>query len=195
MAREKKFSTEDMYMETHKLLLSVGYDKFSFGLLATSLKVSRAAIYKYYTNKDELIYDYMVSEMEKMIEDLNQIEWISDYPSQFQQLFALIFEYGDIHQISFMVPNNEKIDSIKIREKKQQSLVMHKRFFEQIQQFIQTGQDKGYIKQDIPIGLIIELIFHSVTIPNRSKLTQQERASFLQEIICQGIFENKVTQV
>ena len=29
MAREKKFSTEDIYMETHKLLLSVGYDKFS----------------------------------------------------------------------------------------------------------------------------------------------------------------------
>ena len=92
MAREKKFSTEDIYMETHKLLLSVGYDKFSFGLLASTLNVSRAAIYKYYANKEELIYDYMVSEMEKMVGDLDKMDWISDYPSQFQQLFALIFE-------------------------------------------------------------------------------------------------------
>lgn len=189
MAREKKFTTEDIYMETHKLLLSVGYDKFSFGLLATSLKVSRAAIYKYYMNKDELIYDYMVSEMEKMVEDLDRMDWISDYPSQFQQLFALIFEYSDVHQISFMIPSDGKMDSEKIKEKKQQSRVLHKHFFEQIQEFIQIGQDKGHIKSLIPTSLIIELIFHSVTIPNHSKLSQEERAKFLQEIICQGIFE------
>lgn len=188
MAREKKFSTEDIYMETHKLLLSVGYDKFSFGLLASSLNVSRAAIYKYYTNKDELIYDYMVSEMEKMVDDLNKIEWILDYPSQFQQLFSLIFDYSDIHQISFMIPSNGKTESEKMKEKKQQSRVLHKLFFEQIQQFIQVGQDKGYIKKTIPVSLIIELIFHSVTIPNRSGLSQEERAHFLQEIICQGMF-------
>lgn len=188
MAREKKFSTEDIYEETHQLLMSVGYDKFSFGLLASSLKVSRAAIYKYYTNKDELIYDYMISEMEQMVDDLEKLDWAADYFVQFQQLFALIFEYSDIHQISFMIPGDRIANEEKMKEKKQQSQVLHKRFFEQIQTFIQTGQQKGHIKNTIPESLIIELIFHSVTIPNRTGLSQEKRADYLQEIICQGIF-------
>lgn len=189
MAREKKFSTEDIYQEAHSLLMAVGYDKFSFGLLANSLNVSRAAIYKYYTNKDELIYDYMISEMEKMVDDLEKLDWSTDYPAQFQQLFALIFEYGDVHQISFMIPNKQIADDEKMKEKTQQSQMLHKRFFQQIQIFIQTGQNKGYIKKNIPESIIIELIFHSVTIPDRAGLSQSERAHYLQEIICQGIFE------
>ena len=85
MAREKKFSTDDVYLQTHNLLIKEGYEKFSFSLLAKSLKVSRAAIYKYYTNKDELISDYLVGQMKQMMEEFNQINWSLDFSDQFDQ--------------------------------------------------------------------------------------------------------------
>ncbi|EKU43691.1 TetR family transcriptional regulator [Lysinibacillus fusiformis ZB2] len=47
MGRDKKFSEQDLWHHTHQLLLSVGYQGFTMSLLAQSIGVSRAAIYKH----------------------------------------------------------------------------------------------------------------------------------------------------
>lgn len=67
MARERKFSSDEIFNTTKILLLKYGYEGYTFSLLADTLNVSRAAIYKYYVNKEELIFDYLVSALKKYI--------------------------------------------------------------------------------------------------------------------------------
>lgn len=191
MAREKKFSKNDIYLQTHNLLIKEGYEKFSFSLLAKSLKVSRAAIYKYYTNKDELISDYLVGQMKQMMEEFNQINWSLDYTDQFNQLFELIFKYREVHLISNDLPHDKMV--ISTEKQKQKEIIsgeVHEHFFNYIQQFIQTGKTKGYIKKEIPDSLIVGIIFHSINIPDHSNLNSTERAYFIKMIIKNGIFDN-----
>lgn len=57
MARERKFTRDDLYETTKYMLLENGYEGFTFSKLAEKLNVSRGAIYKYFNNKDELITD------------------------------------------------------------------------------------------------------------------------------------------
>ncbi|MER2173874.1 MAG: TetR/AcrR family transcriptional regulator [Carnobacterium sp.] len=190
MAREKKFSTDDIYLQTHNLLIKEGYEKFSFSLLAKSLNVSRAAIYKYYTNKDELISDYLVGQMTQMMEEFNQINWSLDYSDHFDQLFELIFKYRETHLISNALPHDKMVISIeKQKQKKTISGEVHGHFFNYIQQFIQTGKTNGHIKKEIPDSLIVGIIFHSINIPDRSNLSSQERAHFIKMIIKNGVFD------
>lgn len=189
MVREKKFSTEDIYLQTHDLLIKEGYDKFSFSLLAKSLAVSRAAIYKYYTNKDELINDYLIAQMEQMMVDFHQTKWDLDYSNQFDQLFELIFKYRDTHLISNAVPNKVVLSFEKQKQKEAISAEVHGQFLHYLQQFIQTGKKNGQIKKEVPDSLIVDIIFHSINIPNHSDLGSQERGYFIKEIIKNGIFD------
>lgn len=189
MVREKKFSTEDIYLQTHDLLIKEGYEKFSFSLLAKSLHVSRAAIYKYYTNKDELINDYLICQMEQMMDDFYQIKWDLDYSNQFDQLFELIFKYRETHLISDAIPNKMVLSFEKQKQKEAISAEIHGHFLKHIQQFIQTGKKNGQIKKEIPDSLIVDIIFHSINIPDHSKLNSKERAYFIKMIIKNGIFE------
>ena len=189
MVREKKFSTEDIYVQTHNLLIKEGYEKFSFSLLAKSLNVSRAAIYKYYTNKDELITDYLIKQMEQMMRDFNQLTWSVDYSNQFDQLFELIFNYRDTHLISNDIPKKTLISPEKQLQKEAISKEVHGHFLNYIQQFIQTGKKNGQIKKEIPDSLIVGIIFHSINITDRSQLSLQEKAYFIKMIIKNGIFD------
>lgn len=188
MAREKKFSTKDIYLQTHDLLIKEGYENFSFSLLSKSLQVSRAAIYKYYTNKDELISDYLVMQMEQMMEDFNQVNWSKDYSEQFDQLFELIFNYRELHLISNKIPRKMKLSPERQKRKETVTADVHDHYFKYIQQFIQTGKKNGQIKKEIPESLIVGIIFHSINIPDRSNLSQQEKGYFIKMIIKNGIF-------
>lgn len=189
VAREKKFSTEEIYLHTHELLIKEGYENFSFSLLAKSLQVSRAAIYKYYTNKDELINDYLIGQMEQMMKDFNHTEWSLDYSEQFDLLFELIFKYREIHLISNAIPHNKiKISTENQKRKEIISADVHGHFFKHIQQFIKTGKKNGQLKEELPDSLIVNMIFHSINIPDHSNLSLEEKAYFIKLIIKNGIF-------
>ena len=189
LAREKKFTIEDIYLKTHDFLINEGYENFSFSLLAKSLNVSRAAIYKYYTNKDELISDYLVRHMEQMMYDFDRMKWSLDYSEQFDQLFEIIFKYRELHLISNKTPLKLNISPERQKRKTAVSAEVHGHFFNYIQQFIQTGKTTGHIKQEIPDSLIVGIIFHSINIPDHSTLSSKERAYFIKMIIKNGIFD------
>lgn len=190
MVREKKFTQDELYRATHKLILEVGYDKFSFMLLSKRLHISRAALYKYYANKDELILDYLTAQMEQLALQLKSIEWSTDFKEKLSQLIALIFEYADTHAISYMIPsqkwNSENIDFSHVQKSKE----LHTNFYIFIQKTIEEGQDKGYIVQTVPSMLIIEQLFHSITLPNRTNLSTAERKMYLTEIFLYGILKD-----
>lgn len=189
MARRKTFTQEELYQATHDLMLEVGYDNFSFQALSKKIDISRTALYKHYANKDDLLQDYLNHQLEKSVEELDSIDWPSKYPEKLSELMDLILNYADSHAISAMVPTRQwNTDNAKDPDV-QRSKALHGQFFGFIQRLIEEGQEKGFLKKEIPSLVMIEMIFHSINLPNRSGLPVERHASFIKQILFEGILK------
>lgn len=191
MARKKTFTQEELYQATHDLMLEVGYDIFSFQLLANKLDISRTALYKYYTNKYDLLQDYLNHQLEKVVERLDATEWPSEYPEKLSALMDLVFDYADTHAISAMVPAQQWTKENAHDPDVQRSKELHTRFFGFIQMVIEEGQREGFLNQEIPLMVMIETIFHSINLPNRAGLSAEQRAYFVKKMLFEGILKQK----
>ncbi len=187
MARKKTFTQEELYTATHQLMLEEGYDQFNFMKLAKALDVTRTALYKYYNNKDELLQDYLKTRMQNFVKRIETTDWSENYEEKLSELLNLVFDFADIHRISLQVPrqqwNEENKDLPDIRESKQ----LHQTFFNFIQGVIEEGQQNGFLDAEIPSLILIEIILHSVTLPNMSGLSTEKRYYFLKKILFKGI--------
>src|SRR5690606_37079439 len=115
MARERKFSTLELSHEAKQMVLQHGYDGFHLGMLAERMEVSRSALYKYYDNKDELITDLMLHEMELFFEELARIEELDGFEAKFDFLIHLIFKDAEIHQLIGMAGQLSKQSTAKVK--------------------------------------------------------------------------------
>ncbi len=187
MGRDKKFTEQDLYAATKKILVKNGYQGFTFSLLAKELQVSRATLYKYYDNKDELITNYMVFEMDSFLEKLKEIDNYQNFEQQFDFLINIIFADSEIHQIrsmAFEIPaTNEKVKENNLKLKSQ-----HKDMYEMLQKFVSLGKVNHQLKADLPDPLILGLIFQTVDIPNHFGVPQVEWIASIKEIIRHGMF-------
>lgn len=187
MARKKKFNQRELYEATAQLMLEIGYDRFSFQLLADKLHVTRTALYKYYKNKDDLLNAYLNNSLKEVLERLDNMDWSMDYKDKLQLLMDIVFDYADTHKISSMVPNQMWTKENEMDSSIQQSKAFHIQFFSFIQQLIEEGQHKGVLKKDIPPEIIIETIFHSINLPNRAGLPLDKRAFYIKRMLFEGI--------
>ncbi|WP_245844182.1 TetR/AcrR family transcriptional regulator [Oceanobacillus rekensis] len=187
LGRDKKFTEQDLYAATKKILVKNGYQGFTFSLLAKELQVSRATLYKYYDNKDELITNYMVFEMDSFLEKLKEIDNYQNFEQQFDFLINIIFADSEIHQIrsmAFEIPaTNEKVKENNLKLKSQ-----HKDMYEMLQKFVSLGKVNHQLKADLPDPLILGLIFQTVDIPNHFGVPQVEWIASIKEIIRHGMF-------
>lgn len=180
MARERKFSTDELFQATKELLLSHGYEGFTFSLLSDRLQVSRGALYKYYENKEELITNYIFYEMDQYLLKLKQINLHEDFEEQFHFLLNLMFSYSDIQKlikIGQQVPGHQEKFGL-----------IHLDMYQYLQGFIELGKKEGKLKRHLPNNLILGYIFQSVAIPNHSGIPYDQWASSIKEIICHGMF-------
>lgn len=191
MTRERKFSTQEIFKATNSLLLRYGYEGFTFSLLAESLDVSRAAIYKYYTNKEELIIDYMVYEMTKMLNDLQKIDQSATFIAQLNELITLIFMYKDIHQILGMVHQFKESSSAIIMEKKEQLEKLHLDMYRYLEGLMIQGKKDKFLRETLSNDVILGCIFQSIAIPNHRGIPEQEWIQSIKDVVCYGIFETK----
>lgn len=191
MTRERKFSTQEIFKATNLLLLRYGYEGFTFSLLAESLDVSRAAIYKYYTNKEELIIDYMVYEMTKMLIDLQKIDQSTTFIAQLNELITLIFMYKDIHQILGMVHQFKESSSTIIMEKKEQLGKLHLDMYRYLEGLMIQGKKDKFLRETLSNDVILGCIFQSIAIPNHRGIPEQEWIQSIKDVVCYGIFETK----
>lgn len=189
MARERKFSKKELYQTTRKLLLDHGYDGYTFTLLANQLEVSRAAIYKYYENKEELLIEYMVFELDAFSHHLKEISIKNTFMEQFHALFEIIFNDMSIYkirEIGMHIPTvNDKVAASKRKLEK-----LHVELYDSLQDFIKLGKAEEILKEDIPSNLVLGMIFQTVNIPNTTGVPHHEWVSTLKEIICHGMFRN-----
>ncbi|MEH7176957.1 TetR/AcrR family transcriptional regulator [Neobacillus vireti] len=189
MARERKFNTVELFHEAKQLLLQHGYDGFTFSLLAERMEVSRAALYKYYENKEELITDFMIYEMEEFLNDLKKMEELDGFEKQFDFLMDLIFKKTEVHHLI------EAAQQVLARiehsmESKAKLKKLPLEMYKYLHGFILLGKKEGVLKKHLPDSLIIGFILQTVAIPNHFAVPQREWLTSIKEIISQGMFMN-----
>jgi TetR/AcrR family transcriptional regulator, repressor of fatR-cypB operon len=187
MARERKFSREELYLETKELLLHHGYEGYTFTLLANQLDISRAAIYKYYDNKEELLSEYMLYELTNFLNELKKVSREKTFSDQFHALFEFIFADMSLYRlrdIGLQIPKANK----KVADNKQKISKIIAELYTSLQHFIDLGRSEKKLRDDIPNSLIIGMIFQTVNIPNTEKIPHEDWVKKIKDVICHGIF-------
>ena len=187
MARERKFTKVDLYQATKELLLEVGYEGFNFSILADNLKVSRGAIYKYFKNKDHLITNYMVYEMEKFIEHLTYIGTLDDFDSQFESLLQSILADKDNQRIREMAIRLPEINSKYTEENRKRISSLHLEMYHSLQEFVTKGKKQKKFPTHLPDSLILGFIFNTIDLPNHEQLPTEEWIGHIRFMLSHGI--------
>lgn len=191
MARERKFSTDDIFNETKKLLLEHGYEGYNIGQLAEKLNVSRAAIYKYYTNKDELIVDFMLHDMNEMMVAFNSIDQYTTFEEQLNSVLNTIFDSKDLHQIlAFAHLINAKDNEI-IANKLEKLNKLHLEMYKPLMGLIAKGKKEELIHQDLSDSVMISFIFQSIQIPNHTNEPNDKLLQSIRKLIVNGLYMHK----
>jgi len=190
MARERKFSTSELYEATKELFILHGYDGFTFGDLAEKLNISRGAIYKYFENKDDLFTSYMLFEMNKFFDQLKKIEEFKNFEDKFNYLMDLILNDTKIHSIIQFTRNVSLKKSKKIMSKQQKLDDLHMKMYIYLDKFVQQGKQENILKKSIPNSLILGFIFQTIAIPNHDQIPQEKWKEYIKEIIRNGMFTN-----
>lgn len=188
MARERKFTTEDLYQATEGILLKHSYDGFNFSLLAERLQVSRGAIYKYFDNKDVLITEYMLYEMNKFLTGLEAIETVGGFKEQLHFLIDHMFKNPAIQQLIELGKHVPTHKDKKVQENKRKLEMLHIDMYHNLKNFIKLGRREQVLKESIPDSLVLGYIFQSVAIPNHFEVPHSEWVNSIKEIISHGIF-------
>lgn len=186
MARERKFSLNEMFQHTKQLLLEHGYEGFTFGLLAERLGVSRTAIYKHFENKEEVITAYMVDEMEQVFAKFVHIHDYPTFDEQFRFLLNLILYHDDLHRmiaIGRRIPDTTPA----VRANKERLEQFHERMYEELNQLVERGKQEGRIKPHLPNRIVLAYIFQSVVVPHFPGISLDQWAESIKEIIMYGV--------
>ena len=191
MARERKFSTTEIFRETERLLLTVGYEGYTISLLAEALNVSRAAIYKYYTNKDELVVDFMLEHMEKMIQQFASIDSTQSFTVQLDEVLDIILESKDLHRIFSMAHVVDTKGKEEITKKMVRLNELHKEMYTPLQEMVNKGKEEGLLKESIPNALILSFIFQSIDLPNHMNIPEELFLQSIKTLVCSGILKEK----
>ncbi|MGM9945246.1 MAG: TetR/AcrR family transcriptional regulator [Lysinibacillus sp.] len=191
MARERKFSTTEIFRETERLLLTVGYEGYTISLLAEALNVSRAAIYKYYTNKEELVVDFMLEHMEKMIRQFASIDSTEPFTVQLDEVLDIVLESKDLHRIFSMAHVIDTKGKEEIAKKMIRLNELHKEMYTPLQTMVNKGKEEGLLKESIPNALILAFIFQSVDLPNHMNIPEELFLQSIKTLVCSGILKEK----
>ena len=191
LARERKFSTTEIFRETERLLLTVGYEGYTISLLAEALNVSRAAIYKYYTNKEELVVDFMLEHMEKMIRQFASIDSTQSFTVQLDEVLDIILESKDLHRIFSMAHVVDTKGKEEITKKMVRLNELHKEMYTPLQEMVNKGKEEGLLKESIPNALILAFIFQSIDLPNHMNIPEELFLQSIKTLVCSGILKEK----
>jgi AcrR family transcriptional regulator len=187
IARERKFTTDDLFRETGHVLLELGYEGFTISAIAERLQVSRSALYKYYDNKDELISDFMIHEMNRFLDELREIEREPDFESRFRFLLELIFRRRMIHELIDSVRLIPKSANPKVRANLERLDRLHLDMYACLGSFVALGRREGKLRSHLPDGLVLGFIFQSIMIPNHEGIPHDQWVAAVGDILRSGI--------
>lgn len=190
MARERKFTDEELFKATKLLLIGDGYDAFTFSKLASMMEVSRGSIYKYYENKDELILEFLMYEMNRFLQEFNELDKNGDFQTQFSIVIDFIFKHSEIHQILEIISQIPKKSPNQVISSNQAQLTGYYRdMYKQFQGLIEQGKNEQVIKRHLSDAIILGMIFQTIAIPNHFGIPRDEWVASIKEILSKGMFQ------
>ncbi|WP_167578566.1 TetR/AcrR family transcriptional regulator [Jeotgalibacillus proteolyticus] len=191
MARQRKIIIEDLLKATEELLLEKGYEGFHFKALSEKLDVARSTIYEYYSNKDELITDYMRL---LMMEVMGRIKAIKERPSSFQmlkELLNLFMEYSQVYDMIKMRPSLNQSGSPAVIKNLQDLDCSSQELFKLLSVHIERAKAEGSIREDLSTSLVAGIFFNTVLIPNHEKIPPAQWSEMIFSLIEHGISSKK----
>ena len=190
MARERKFTDDELFKATKLLLIGDGYDAFTFSKLASVMEVSRGSIYKYYENKDELISEFLMYEMNRFLQQFNELDKSGDFRTHFSIVIDFIFEHSEIHQVLEIINQIPKKTSNRVISSNQKQLnVYHTDMYKQFQGLIEQGKREQVIKSHLSDAIMLGMIFQTIAIPNHFEIPRNEWIASIKEILSKGMFQ------
>lgn len=186
VGRDKKFSRIELWDATRELILEVGYIGFTFSLLAEKLNISRAAIYKQFQKKENLIIDYMVDEMVNTVELLQSIDASGDFESQFDDLIRKIYLKKDVHQVLGFATSIPAVTE-HVKEQKQKLMGMHRDMYAPLVRIIEQGKSEGKIDKQRSSALLLGFIFQTIDVPNFEGLSPEQLIIEMKKFILFGL--------
>ncbi|QFF97773.1 TetR/AcrR family transcriptional regulator [Psychrobacillus glaciei] len=189
MARERKFTDEELFNATKAMIINEGYESFSFSRLAAILNVSRGSIYKYYENKDELISEFLMYEMNRFLTEMNALNKKGDFQTQFDLLIDFIFQHNNIHQVLEIINQIPSNATKRVEGNKVKLGEYHVDMYQQFQGLIDLGRKEKKIKSHLPTAVILGMVFQTIAIPNHFGISQDEWIASIKEILCHGMFQ------
>lgn len=191
VARERKFTDDELFKATKSLLIEEGYDAFTFSKLASIMKVSRGSIYKYYENKDELISEFLMYEMNRFLKGFNELDKSGDFQTQFYLVIDFIFQHSEIHQILEIINQIPKKSSNRVSSNQTQLNTYHTDMYKQFQSLIEQGKKERVIKSHLSDAIILGMTFQTIAIPNHFGIPQDEWVASIREILSEGMFQRE----
>ncbi|MGL4523550.1 MAG: TetR/AcrR family transcriptional regulator [Bacilli bacterium] len=188
MGRKKKVEKQHLYVLLRTLLPLHGYERLTFSLLAKELEIGRSTIYEYFTNKDELIVNYMLYDMNELLERWNVIAVsnVSDI-QKITQMISLFHTYSAVHQGVKAIPS--------VRKQADESLLLllfelrtlHDQLFASITTTISNAIKNGTLTKECDAIAVSQFIFYSIDMPKPPHLNEEEWLLQLHNLILNGI--------
>lgn len=191
LGRDRKFTDEELFNATKSMIIHDGYEAFTFSRLAAVLNVSRGSIYKYYENKDELISEFLMYEMNRFLLEFNALDKTGDFQNQFNLLIDFIFEHNNIHQVLEIIHQIPSNTTKRVEDNKSKLSEYHVDMYKQFQGFIELGRKENKIKSHIPTAVMLGMIFQTIAIPNHFAIPQDEWIASIKEILSHGMFSKE----
>lgn len=189
IARERKFTDEQLFKATKQMIIQDGYEAFTFSKLAAILDVSRGSIYKYYENKDELISEFLMYEMNRFLNEFNQLDKSGNFQTQFSLLIDFIFEQSSMNQVIEVIHQIPANTTKRVEDNKSRLNEYHIDMYQQFQGLIDLGRKENIIKGHLPTAVLLGMIFQTIAIPNHFGIPQEEWIASIKEVLSHGMFQ------
>lgn len=179
-----KITTETIFTESKKMLLTGGYDNLTFAKLSENLGVTRPALYKHYKNKDELILELMVVEMTAFMEEFKKLILLSESEIM-NRLFEQFIKFGDIHQMmESLYRINYRTETL-LNDKMKTLREYHSVYKSELDRVLEKGKEAGLFQKDLPNELLSQFIMQTINIINKD--SSSEEIGLVKQMIFRGI--------
>ena len=186
MGRTKKFTDEQLWEATKELLLQVGYEAFTVSLLAEKMSVSRAVIYKYYPNKEELIVQSMLEKKGGSAKIWTEVDTRQSLDDVFRGVLQRIFRMKELHNVLGLATKIANVNDI-VSEKKEKLAKMHHEMYKPLLCLVAKGKEEKLIAQQKNDFLILGFIFSVINIPNHMNLSDEQFLGELELLLLNGM--------
>lgn len=189
LARERKFTDEQLFKATKEMIIQDGYEAFTFSKLAAILDVSRGSIYKYYENKDELISEFLMYEMNRFLHEFQKLDKSGDFRTQFDSLIDFIFEQSNMNQVLEIIQEIPTNTTKRVTDNKNRLNEYHIDMYQQLQGLIDLGRKENVIKNHLPTAVLLGMTFQTIAIPNHFNIPQEEWVASIKEVLTHGMLK------